>query len=626
MSEIGSDEKSPPAEHLTFRRALRFLAPFVLPRWTLLLVAGLALLAHNAFELLKPWPLKFIIDNVVPGISFVPVWAQPAAVGERTWMLIVLCLMIVGTAAMAAFAAYVNKFVLNRIGEDLAFEMRMKLFGHVQELGLGFHDSSRMGDTITRITEDTRSIREVATTSVFEVATNAVQIALALGLMAWMQWKLALVGCIAVPLIGPTMWYFRHRIEKATRKRRKREGELTSVAQETMSSMRLVKTLGSEDRQQHAFGKESSKSAKIGLEVARLEAAYVRSVDLIVALVTCGVVWVGVNRVWAGNLSAGDLTLFLYYIKNLQGPLRNIAKQSSKISKGKVGLERIVEILAQKPSVVDAPHARPAPPLRGRIAFEGVGFEYKPGLPALKHVSFRAEPGQVIALVGHSGAGKSTILSLLSRLYDPSAGRILLDGHDLRDFTLDSLRTQISVVLQESLLLQTSIRENILYGRSDATEEEVRAASAAAGVELFLPRLEEGYDTVVGQRGATLSGGERQRVAIARAIVRNAPILLLDEPTTGLDAKSEQLVMGALERLMAGRTTLVVSHKLSLIERADRILVIDQGRIAESGTGPELLRAGGLYAQLRAAASDSGVVGGESVIRSGRPDKPSVAG
>jgi ABC-type multidrug transport system fused ATPase/permease subunit len=418
------------------------------------------------------------------------------------------------------------------------------------------------------------------------------------------------------------VWYFRSRIEKASRKRRKREGELTSVAQETMSSIRLVKTLGREDRQQRAFGKESSKSAEIGLEVARLEASYVRTVDMIVAVVTCGVVVFGVQRVWSGGLTIGDLTLFLYYVKNLQGPLRDVAKQSSKISKGKVGLERIVELLEEEPTVTDSPGARPAPPLAGRVAFEHVDFGYGPERRVLEDISLRAEPGQVIALVGHSGAGKSTVLSLLSRLYDPTRGRVLIDGKDLRDYTIASLRDQISVLMQESVLLQASIHENILYGRADAARETVLAAAAAAGVEQFIQRLPEGYDTVVGARGATLSGGERQRVAIARALVRGAPILLLDEPTTGLDAKSEQLVMRGLNRLMHGKTTLLVSHKLGLVERADLILVLEAGRIVESGTAAELLARGGLYAQLRAAAANEGELADGLPVRSIEPHQP----
>jgi len=588
----------------------------------MLVVAALALLATVGCDLLKPWPLKLVIDYLLKGASFLPEWARVRETSETTQMLVVICLLIVAAAAVSAFSSYLKEFLLNRLGEELAFELRMKVFGHVQELGLAFHDTRRIGDTITRITDDTRAIRDLATTSVLESATAIVGLVLSLAVLFWMDWRLALVGLLAVPMLGPATWYFRRRIAKASKKRRKREGELVSVAQETMSSIRLVKTFGREERQRRAFGKQSSKSAEIGLEVAKLEASYVRAVDMIVAVVTCAVVWIGVHRVWAGALSPGDLFVFASYIKNLHGPLRELAKQSSKIERGKVGLERIVELLEEVPSVRDAPGARPAPRLSGRMAFEGVGFGYGPERRVLENVSFLVEPGQVVALVGHSGAGKSTILSLISRLYDPTEGRILVDGTDIREYTIDSLRGQISVVLQESVLLQASILENILYGRAGATHEEVFAAAGAAAVDQFVQRLPDGYDTEVGARGASLSGGERQRVAIARSLVRGAPILLLDEPTTGLDARSEQLVLHGLERLIEGRTTLLVSHKLELIERADLILVLDGGRIVESGTSRELLRRGGTYARLRATAVRDGGLADGFPLRTLEPRAP----
>jgi ABC-type multidrug transport system fused ATPase/permease subunit len=591
------------------RRTARHLAPILLPRWTMLLAAAAALLAFTVVELFKPWPLKLVFDFVLKDRSFLPAWALVPGLSRTTWLLVVVCLMICAIAALSAVAAYVKDFLLQRLGEEVAAEMRVMLFSHAQRLGLGYHDSSRLGDLITRVTDDTRSVREMVTTSLLQSSAAGLTIVAYLAMMFALDWQLALVGLATVPMLGPTVWYYRGRIEQASRQRRDRESELTSVTQETMSSIRLVQTLGREDRQQRAFGRQSSESAQIGLEVARLEAAYARTTDFIAAIGTCGVVWVGVQRVLDGILQVGDLVVFSYYVKNLFGPMRDLAKQSAKIAKGKVGLARVLELLELAPAVTDSPQARAAPALQGRIAFEHVSFDYQPGKRALHDVSFHVEPGQVVALVGHSGAGKSTVLSLISRLYDPGAGRILLDGHDLRDLTLASLRAQISVVLQDPVLFQTSIRENILYGRSDATPAQLAAATAAAGVDLFLDRLPDGMDTLVGARGATLSGGERQRVAIARAIVRNAPILILDEPTTGLDALSEQLVMRALGRLMAGRTTLVVSHKLSLIARADRILVFDRGRLAETGTSAQLLQAGGLYAQLQAAATGAGAAG-----------------
>jgi len=594
--------------------AVRHLAPILLPRWRVLFAAAVALGAFIIVELFKPWPLKLVFDYLLQHRSFLPAWAMPAGIDATTWLLLVICALICGLALLSATAAYVKEFMLQRLGEEVAFELRVRLFGHVQRLGLDFHDQSRLGDVITRVTDDTRSVRDMATTSLLQSAQAALTILAFLVMMLIMDWQLALVGLLTVPIMGPAVWFYRGRIERASRQRRDRESELTSVTQETMSSMRLVQTLGSEDQQQRAFGRESSKSAEIGLEVARLEAAYARSMDFIGALGTCGVVWVGVHRVLAGSLQVGDLVVFSYYVKNLFGPMRDLAKQSAKIAKGRVGLERVIEVLDLVPAVRESPHAHAAPPLRGRIVFDRVGFEYQPGKVALQDVSFTVEPGQVIALVGHSGAGKSTVLSLISRLYDPTSGRILLDGHDLRELRLDSLREQIGVVLQDSLLFQTSIRENILYGRSDATAAQLAAAATAAGVDQVLERLPEGHDTLVGPRGATLSGGERQRVAIARAIVRDAPILLLDEPTTGLDNNSEQLVMRALGLLIAGRTTIVVSHKLDLIERADRILVFDRGRLVEAGTSKELLAAGGCYAQLHAAAAGAATLAGASAV------------
>jgi ABC-type bacteriocin/lantibiotic exporter with double-glycine peptidase domain len=315
-----------------YARAIPHLAPILAPRWFMLVAAAIALVAAVGFDFLKPWPVKLVIDHVIPGKTFLPAWARVQELDDRTWMVIVVCLLILGAAGMSALAAYLREFMLNRLGEELAFELRMKLFGHVQRLGLGFHDSTRMGDTITRITEDTRSIRDGVTGSVLQVSKSSLEIASYLLFMAWADWHLALVGFLVIPMLGPTVWYFRRRIEKASKKRRKREGELTSVAQETMSSIRLVKTLGREQKQEKQFGKQSSRSAEIGLEVARLEAAYVRTVDIIVAAVLCGVVWFGVQRVLAGRLTTGDLTLFLFYIKNLHGPLRDVAKQSTKIS------------------------------------------------------------------------------------------------------------------------------------------------------------------------------------------------------------------------------------------------------------------------------------------------------
>jgi ATP-binding cassette subfamily B protein len=580
-------------------RTMHILAPFLLGRWKMIAGAVAAVVTGTAVELLKPWPLKFVFDYLLKDTSFLPAWAMPAGVDLRTWLLAIVCALIVLVWMCSSFFAYLKEYLLNRLGEEVVFELRVALFRHIQRLSLTYHDARRIGDMTTRVTRDAEAVRDLVGGSLLQWIVALTGVLSTLGVMAYMDWRLSLIGIMTVAVLYPIEWRLRGRIQQSSRRKREREVELSSVTQETMSALRLVKAFGREQYQADQFGQQGSESVRAGVETARLEAQYVRSVDIITALATCGVVWWGTRRVFDGALSPGDLYVFVAYVRGLHGPLRDIAKQSIKMARGRVGLERILEALDTVPAVQDHPSSRPAPRFRGSIEFQGVSFVYQRGEQVLSDVSFRVEPGQTIALVGYSGAGKSTILSLIPRLYEPSAGRILIDGEDIRNFRLDSLREQTAFVLQDSVLFQATIRENILYGRPDASAEDVREAIEAAGVDQFVARLNGGYRTVVGPRGATLSGGERQRVAIARAMIRRAPILLLDEPTTGLDVESEKLVMEALERLMKGKTTLLISHKLNLIDRADQVLVIDRGRIIESGTPGDVEAAGGTYARLR---------------------------
>jgi ABC-type multidrug transport system fused ATPase/permease subunit len=584
-------------------RAMKHLAPYVLPRWRMFAAALAALLAGAGFELLKPWPLKFVFDWLLTDRVALPAWFNPPAGDPRSWLVAAVCLAILTLAALSGLAAYFREYHLKRLGEEVAFDLRRAVFAHLQNLSLAFHDARRSGDVLSRISGDAASVRDLASYSMLEIATAVVTIVGMLGVMIAMDWHLAIIGLVTVPVLAPVVFHFRKRIEQAAKKLRKHEIEVSSVAQETMSSLRLVKAMGRERHQHQQFSLAGSKSFQAGLEAAKLEARYVWVVDIVGALGTCAVVWWGVHRVLAGRLSPGDLIVFVAYVRGLYAPMRDMAKQSIKISKGMIGLARVLEVLETAPAVTDLPHARTAPPLRGQIEFRDVSFAYRPDRPVLERVSFRIEPGQTVALVGYSGAGKSTILSLLPRLYDPAAGEIRIDGEDARNFRLESLRQQMSFVLQDSILLQTSILENILYGRSDASPDDVEAAAEAAGIAQFIDRLPDGFQTMVGPRGVMLSGGERQRVAIARAMVRGAPILLLDEPTTGLDVETERLVMDALERLMRGKTTIVISHKLNLIERADQVLVVDDGRVVESGSPAELRAAGGLFARLHELAT-----------------------
>jgi ATP-binding cassette subfamily B protein len=591
------------------RRVLRHLGPYLVARRMMLGGAVMSLICMTAVEVLKPWPLKFVFDYVLRDRSFLPPWLVPAGGASPSWLLAFVCALILLLWFLSSLAAYLKEYLLSRLGEEVAFELRVTLFGHIQRLSLAFHDSRRIGDMLMRVTRDSDAVRELIGGSLLQWATALTALAGTLVVMVFMDWQLGLVGLVTVALMAPIELRLRHRIKDASEEKRDHEVGVSSVTEETMSALRVVRAFGRESYQQQQFGRESSGSVKAGVELSRLAAEYVRSVDMINAAATCAMVWLGVQRVLQGTLTPGDLYVFVQYVKSLHGPLRDLAKQGVAITKGRIGLERVVEILETDAGGHDAPDAKVAPRFQGAVEFQGVSFAYPNGRPVLHDVSFRVEPGQVVALIGYSGAGKSTILSLIPRLYETLTGRILIDGQDIRDFRLDSFRQEISFVLQESVLFQTSIIENISYGRPDATAEELKQAAVLAGVDQFMERLPDGYQTVVGPRGVTLSGGERQRVAVARAMVRNAPILLLDEPTTGLDVESEKLVMDALERLMTGKTTLIISHKLSLIERVDKVLVIDGGRIVESGTPAELRASGGIYAHLcELAAANSGEI------------------
>jgi ATP-binding cassette subfamily B protein len=591
---------------------------YVAARWRICVGAAVAVLAGTAADLLKPWPLKFVFDYVLKDI---PLW--PAAVNlpgnSRTWMLALVCGLILCAWLLASLSAYFGDFLSNRLAEEVVFELRLAIFSHIQRLSLTYHDDRRIGDLLARVTRDTDAIRDLFGSTWLQWTIAALTLAGTLAVMVSLDWQLALVGAVTVAALSPVQWGLRWQIKEAAKEKREREVEVSSVTQETIGSLRVVKAFGREDFQQQQFDRESAESVRAGIKAARLEATYVRSVDIITAVATCAIVWLGVRKVFNGTLTPGDLYVFVHYVRSFHGPLRDLAKQSVRMARGRVGLERILEVMRMEAGTPDSASARPAPPLRGAIAFDHVSFGYRPNQPVLHDVSFKVQPGEVVALVGPTGAGKSSAMSLIPRLYEPHAGRVLIDDVDIREYRLDTLREQIGMVLQESMLFQTTIFENIRYGRPEASVDEILQAARTARVDQFVGRLKDGYHTIVGPRGATLSGGERQRVAIARAMIRNPPILLLDEPTTGLDVENEQLVVEALECLMRGKTTILISHRLTLVERADRLLVIDGGRLVEAGTPAALRTAGGIYARLCALApSESAIAESPAIARAGR--------
>jgi subfamily B ATP-binding cassette protein MsbA len=415
-----------------------------------------------------------------------------------------------------------------------------------------------------------------------------------------------LISLSIVPALFLVVFVFTKRIKKASRELRQKQSELVNIVQEVFSSIRVVKAFSREDYEQRRFEEQSLENVETALQARALKGKLAPIVEVLAALGTCLVLGYGGRLALAGQLSAGDLIIFLAYLGKMYKPMRDLSKMGDTVSKASVSYERIQEVLNTVSRVRDLPRARHARPFKGKLEFEGVSFSYSPDHPILKDISFQIEPGQIAAFVGPSGAGKSTIISLIPRFYDPTAGRVKIDGSDIRAYTLQSLREQMSFVLQETLLFRAPIWQNIAYGKPEADRAQIIRAAELANAHEFIEKMPDGYDTMVGERGVTLSGGQRQRIAIARAVIRDTPILLLDEPTSGLDAESEQLVFEALGRLMEGKTCVVIAHHLSTIQRASTIFVVKDSSLAERGTHQELLAAGGAYAELYGIQSSSG--------------------
>ncbi|MFP5346748.1 MAG: ABC transporter ATP-binding protein [Actinomycetes bacterium] len=545
---------------------------------------------------------NFLKDDVRPTIlGFTP------SVGATVPLIAVG--IVIATAVNSSSSSLAD-ISLSRAGRTLGFNLRGALFAHLQKLPLAFHLRRSTGDVLTRLTGDVKAVEDFVEDSVSDLVGSALTLAATMAYLFWQSWQVAVLAVVMVPLLTAVSNVFARRIKKASKQLRTSEGDLASTAQEMLSAISLVQVYGSAEREQQKFASQSRSARDAVVRTARLEAVFGFTVSVMESLGIAVVILVGAQLVAGRTLSAGLLIAFILLIQGMFKPVRRIIKQWNRVAAVYASVERVSELLDREPTVVDSPDARPAPPLRGDIEFRDVSFAYHGlgddggegtgGRLALHSVSFRMAAGEVVALVGHSGAGKSTIAQLLPRLYDPHAGAVLFDGHDIRGFTLASLRAQISMVLQETVLLRGTVAENIAYGREGATREDVVRAARQANAHAFVTDMPDGYDTVLGERAATLSGGQRQRLAIARAFVRDAPILILDEPTTGLDAESSDLVAAALQDLTRNRSTVIVSHDFNLIRTVDRVLVISAGRILEEGNPADLLESGGLYAELYA--------------------------
>ncbi len=580
-----------------FRRLGHHVLPHLRPERGPLLIGMLALLAEVAFRLLEPWPLKVVIDGVVR--------ARGADIGGRssddlTTVFLLASLALLAITLLRAGASYLSTLAFALSGSRLLSKVRADLFAHLQRLPMAFHDRARTGDLVTRVTADVGRLKEVAVTAALPLFGNALTLVAMVVVVAVMDWRLALVMLVVFPAFTSMSLRLGRRINSVSRLQRGAEGSLASHATESLTSMRVIKSYSLESAMQETFGSSNNRSFKDGVKATRLSAGLERRTDVLVGVATAITLFVGAQRVLAGAMTPGELVVFLTYLKAAFKPMRDVAKYVARISQAAASSERIVEVLDEVPGVVDRPEALPAPPLTGRVELRDVWLEYAPGHPALRGVDLVIPAGQRVALLGPSGAGKSSVAMLLSRLCDPSRGEVRIDGIDLRDMTVASLRGQTAVVLQESVLFATSIAENIAYGSPQASPARVREAATIAGAHDFVRLLPDGYDTVVGERGATLSGGERQRVAIARAAMRRAPIVILDEAMTGLDRDTEAEVHAALERLTRGCTTIVISHDLQAALACDRVVWLEGGRIVDDGDPVSVLgrRAGGAHARL----------------------------
>ena len=560
-----------------------------------------AIAGESAANLLQPWPLKIVLDDVLRSHSthawtmrkiYQLVGTNPVAVLKFA------CVAVLAIAVLDAICTYGEKYLTTSVAQWVSYDLRLTIYSHIQRLSLAFHDQKRTGDLISRVTDDIENIQSFIMNGLLGVLINAMTLIGMVGVMFWLNWKFTLIALSVVPVLFVMVYTYTRRIKKASREVRKKEGEITSVIEEVLSSIRVVKAFAREDYEVRRLEQESLEAVEISLRARSLKAKLTPLVGIVVAVGTGLVLWFGARLVMAGALTAGSLVVFILYLGKMYKPMQEISKMTDTYSKAAVGYERIQEILETHLEVKDQPRAKKAPRFRGEIEFDDVSFCYTPGTPILTDVSFDMRAGQVSALVGPTGAGKTSIISLLARFYDPEKGVVRIDGTDIRLFKQKSLRQQMSFVLQETVLFRAPVWQNIAYGRPGSTRDDIMKAAELANAAEFIEKLPEGYDTVLGERGMTLSGGQRQRIAIARAVVRNTPILLLDEPTSGLDSESEKLVFEALDRLMEGRTVVVIAHRLSTVQRADMIFVVDNGEIAERGKHQDLMKLNGIYARL----------------------------
>jgi ATP-binding cassette subfamily B protein len=581
------------------RRVLAHLWPYVRKHRLLLAVSLAALVFQAVCQALEPWPLKYVFDTLAhtKRAGRLPEFSALHSL-SRGRLISLGALAFLTIAGLRVLADYAGSVGLAILGNRVLTRIRGELYRHLQRLPLAFHTRSRSGELVLRVIGDVNQFKSVLIDAALPLATRLLVLVLMIGVMFWLNWKLTLVVLAMLPVFGLSTLRVTRRVQQSVRAQRQRDGSMAATATETMGAIQLVQALSLEEHFAEQFSRQNKESQKQDIKALRWSAALSRGIGLLIAACSAAVLWFGGRLVLRGELTPGELLIFLTYLRRTLKPVEELSRVSSRLARGTAAGERVLDLLETPLEVHDLPGAVPAPPFRGAVRFEQVKFAYQSGQQVLESIDFEVAPGRRVALVGPSGIGKSTLVNLLLRFYDPSEGRVLIDGHDVREYTLASLRAQISVVLQDTVLFAASVRDNIGYGAPGLGTEAIEEAARLANADEFIRALPEGYNTVLGERGVTLSGGQRQRIAIARAALRRAPILVLDEPTTGLDDENERAVLEALDGLAEGRTAFFITHDLQLAARADLILYLEEGRVVERGSHAELIQAGGRYALL----------------------------